>query len=60
MGAGMDGTMIHVREEGWKELKVGSVFEIEKRKRKDQETKEEIEVGHAVKNGYVGSVRNIV
>lgn len=53
MGAGMDGTMIHVREEGWKELKVGSVFEIEKRKRKDQETKEEIEIGHAVKNGYV-------
>jgi hypothetical protein len=53
MGAGMDGTMIHVREEGWKELKVGSVFEIEKRKRKDEETKEEIEIGHAVKNGYV-------
>jgi hypothetical protein len=53
MGAGMDGTKLHLREEGWKELKVGSIFEIEKRKRKDKETQEEIEVGHAVKNGYV-------
>jgi len=29
MGASMDGTMIHIREEGWKELKVGCVFDIE-------------------------------
>jgi hypothetical protein len=25
----MDGTMIHIRVEGWKELKVGFVFDIE-------------------------------
>ena len=53
MGAAMDGTMVHIREEGWKELKVGSIFEVEKRKTLDQETNEEIELGHAVKNGYV-------
>lgn len=53
MGAAMDGTMVHVREEGWKELKVGSIFEIEKHKRIDQKTGQEIELGHAVKNGYV-------
>lgn len=29
MGASMDGAMIHIREEGWKELKVGCVFDIE-------------------------------
>lgn len=28
MGVGMDGTMVHIRKEGWKELKVGDVFEI--------------------------------
>ena len=29
MGASMDGAMIHIRDEGWKELKVGCVFDIE-------------------------------
>ena len=53
MGAAMDGTMVHVREEGWKELKVGSIFEVEKRKTIDKETGQEIELGHAVKNGYI-------
>lgn len=53
MGAAMDGTMIHIREEGWKELKTGCLFDIEKRTEIDQETKEEIEIGHAVDNGYV-------
>ena len=28
MGAAMDGTMMHIRQEGWKELKVGTVFEV--------------------------------
>jgi hypothetical protein len=29
MGASMDGAMVHIRDEGWKELKVGCVFDIE-------------------------------
>lgn len=29
MGVAMDGMMVNVREEGWKELKVGCVFELE-------------------------------
>lgn len=53
MGAAMDGTMIHIREEGWKELKAGSVFEVEKQVENDPETQEQQEIGHAVKNGYV-------
>ncbi len=53
MGVAMDGAMVHIREEGWKELKVGCVFDIENRERLDAETKERIETGHAVNNGYV-------
>ncbi len=52
MGAAMDGTMIHIREEGWKELKVGSVFEVEQRMEIDPKTKEKVEIGHAVHNRY--------
>jgi hypothetical protein len=53
MGTAMDGTMIHIREEGWKELKAGSVFEIEKRVEINPKTEEMEEMGHAVNNGYV-------
>ncbi len=28
LGAAMDGGMVHIRDEGWKELKVGCVFAI--------------------------------
>jgi hypothetical protein len=52
MGAAMDGMMVNIREEGWKEMKVGSVFEIEKRQTIDKKTGEEVELGSAVKNGY--------
>ena len=53
MGVGMDGTMIHVREEGWKELKVGCVFEVETHPMPDAITDEVTEVGRAVHNSYV-------
>jgi hypothetical protein len=53
MGAGMDGTMIHIREEGWKELKVGCVFVVEREPTADPLTDEVIDVGHAVHNSYV-------
>jgi ribosomal protein L32E len=52
MGVGMDGTMIHIREEGWKELKVGSVFEVEVRPTLDPHTGEMVELAHAVNNSY--------
>lgn len=29
MGVAMDGGMIHIRGEGWKEVKVGCVFDVE-------------------------------
>jgi len=53
MGVAMDGTMLHIREEGWKELKVGCVFEIGSRIEKDPQTKEEVHLGSAIKNTYV-------
>jgi len=53
MGVAMDGAMVHLRQEGWKELKVGCLFEIEQQTVFDQETKEQMEMGHAVNNSYV-------
>ncbi|MFN3762051.1 MAG: UPF0236 family transposase-like protein [Anaerolineae bacterium] len=53
MGVAMDGGMIHIRGEGWKEVKVGSVFEVAQRQGMDRETKEKIEVGRAVRQSDV-------
>jgi hypothetical protein len=53
MGASMDGTMIHIREEGWKETKVGCVYDVETRQGTDPVTHERIEVGGAVDSSYV-------
>jgi hypothetical protein len=53
MGAAMDGTMVHIREEGWKELKMGCVFDIALRRQFDPHTQEEIELGSAIHNSYV-------
>lgn len=54
LGVAADGAMVYVRQEGWKELKVGCVFAIEPHKVKDPVTKEQVELGHAVENHYVG------
>lgn len=53
MGGAMDGAMVHIREEGWKELKVGCIFEIESNQSFDKKSKENVEVAHAVNNSYV-------
>ena len=53
MGVAMDGGKIHIREEGWKELKVGCVFDVEVRPTLDKETGDWIELAHAVNNSYV-------
>ena len=52
-GVAMDGAMVHLREEGWKELKVGCVFDIETRTEFDKGSGEQIDMGHAVNNSYV-------
>lgn len=53
MGVAMDGAMVHLREEGWKELKVGTVFDLEIRPMWDKHTQEMVDTAHAVRNSYV-------
>jgi hypothetical protein len=52
MGVAMDGLMVHVRQEGWKELKVGAVFDIVVRLGRDEHTREPVQMAHAVHNSY--------
>jgi hypothetical protein len=52
MGIAMDGGMIHIRKEGWKELKIGCVFDVEVSPTLDRETGQFIELAHAVRNSY--------
>jgi len=53
MGVSMDGAMIQLVGEGWKELKVGCVFEIGVRTGQDPQTKEAVQLGSAIHNTYV-------
>ena len=53
MGVAMDGMMVPIRQEGWKELKVGAVFDIDVRLGRDEQTHEPIQMAHAVHNSYV-------
>lgn len=53
MGVAMDGSKIHIRGEGGKELKVGCVFEVETWPTLDEQTGDLVELGHAVHNSYV-------
>lgn len=51
-GVSMDGTKIYIRDEGWKELKIGCLFEVEARATRDPETGDIEELAHAVNNSY--------
>ncbi|CAG1012292.1 hypothetical protein BURK2_04483 [Burkholderiales bacterium] len=53
LGAAMDGGLVHIREEGWKELKVGCVFAVQVRPTRDNHTGETVDLAHAVANTYV-------
>jgi hypothetical protein len=54
MGVAMDGTMIPIRKEGWKELKVGCVFDVAVRCESVSETDEVEDRAHAVHTSYLG------
>ena len=51
-GVAMDGGMVHLRQEGWKELKVGCVFEVEVQPTRDVVTGDVIDLAHAVQTSY--------
>lgn len=53
IGAAMDGAMVHIRQEGWKELKIGCVYDIEVRPTFDRESREWQPLPHAINNSYV-------
>jgi len=52
-GVAIDGWMINIRDEGWKEVKLGTVFNVVSGKETDPVTAETIEVGRAVDCTYV-------
>jgi len=59
-GVSMDGGMTHIRGEGWKEFKVGTVFDVEQRWERDPHTLELVERPHASDIDYcavLGQVR---
>jgi hypothetical protein len=53
LGASMDGCMIYIRGEEWKELKCGCFFDVEMKETFDPETKEVVEIGHATHSSYI-------
>jgi hypothetical protein len=53
MGAAMDGAKVNVRTEGWKELKVGDVFEVTEHPATDPDTGEAVQQARAVANSYI-------
>jgi hypothetical protein len=53
LAATMDGAMIHIRGEGWKELKVGGIGKIRLGPTKDPVTGEMLELAHTIENTYV-------
>lgn len=53
MGVAMDGVLIPIRAEGFKELKVGNVFDIAMETETDTETGEAVESAHAIHNSYM-------
>lgn len=53
MGVAMDGAKINIREEGWKEFKIGSLFDIAVRPTQESKTGELMDLAHAVHNSYV-------
>jgi hypothetical protein len=53
LGASIDGCMIYIRGEEWKELKNGCFFEVEWRQSFDPEAKEMVEIAHATHTSYI-------
>jgi hypothetical protein len=53
MGVALDGAIINLRQEGWKELKIACVFGLGVRRRADPLSGEEVAVARAVDTSYV-------
>jgi hypothetical protein len=53
MGVALDGALVNIRQEGWKEVKIGTVFEVAVTATPEPTTGELMEFAHAVNNSYV-------
>lgn len=53
MGVALDGALIFIRGEQWKELKIGAVFDVAVQPAPARESDEVIDLAHAVNNHYV-------
>ena len=51
-GVSLDGGMVNIRGEGWRELKVGTVFDVELRLEQNPQTQEWDEMAHGVNVHY--------
>lgn len=58
-GVSMDGGMVHIREEGWKEMKVGTVFAVDLRLERDPQTDELVEQAHASQVSYAAVLGSV-
>lgn len=51
-GLSMDGGMVNIRDEGWREFKIGAVFDLERRLERDRDTNDFVERVHGVAVSY--------
>ncbi len=58
-GISMDGGMVHIRGEGWKEFKVGTVFDVEQRLERDEQTGELVSRAHGVDMAYTAVLGSV-
>jgi hypothetical protein len=58
-GVSLDGGMVNVRDEGWKEMKVGAIFDVEQRLERDPVTGEFVEQAHGVNVTYTAVLGSV-
>ena len=58
-GVSIDGGMVNIRDEGWKEFKVGTVFDIELRLERDAQTHDLVERPHGTNMVYTAVVGSV-
>lgn len=58
-GVSIDGGMVNLRGEGWKEMKAGAVFAVELRLERDPQTRELVEQPHALNPRYTAVLASV-
>jgi len=58
-GLSMDGGMVNIRGEGWKEFKVGTIFDVVQRWERDPTTRELLQIPHGVGMVYAAALGSV-